>query len=62
MQYFGLAISNGTTTLENSANDQVYLKDANNNLKKSTRPWLQEKIYGKELTLKNVNDLLKGRR
>ena len=29
LQYFGLAISNRTTTTDNAANDQVYLKAAN---------------------------------
>ena len=44
---FGLAISNGSTKLDNAVNDQVYLKDANDNLKKSTRPRLQKKINEK---------------
>ena len=31
MHSFGIAISNGTTTLENTYNDLMYLKDAINN-------------------------------
>lgn len=34
MQSFGITISNGTTILENAYNDQMYLKDTINNLKK----------------------------
>ena len=59
--YLELEILNGTTTLDNTTNDQVYLKDAIDNFKKSARPRLQEKINEKELTLKNVTDLLTGR-
>ena len=57
----GLAILNGTTTVENAANDQVYLKDAIDNFKKYSKPRLPEKISEKELTLKNTNDLLTRR-
>ena len=62
MQTFGITISNGTTILENAYNDQMYLKDTINNLKKSVRPRLPGKIDEKELTLKNVNELLAGRK
>ena len=62
MQSFGITISNGTTILENAYNDQMYLKDTINNLKKSVRPRLPCKIDEKELTLKNVNELLAGRK
>ena len=62
MQSFGITISNGTTILENAYNDQMYLKDTINNLKKSVRPRLPGKIDEKELTLKNVNELLAGRK
>ena len=44
-------ISNGTTTLESAYNDQVYLKEAVDNFKKSMRPRLLEKIDEKELTV-----------
>ena len=37
MWSLGLVISNGATTLENATNDQVYLKGAFHNFKKSAR-------------------------
>ena len=40
----------------------MYLKDTINNSKKSVRPRLPGKIDEKELTLKNVNELLAGRK
>lgn len=43
MQYLGLAVLNWTTTLENTFNDQVYLKKAIDNFKTPTRSRLQEK-------------------
>ena len=59
MQFFGLALSNGTITLDNAVNDQVYLKDSIDNFKKSTKSRSQEQINNIELTLKNANNLLK---
>ena len=59
MQSYELAILNRTTTLENVVNDQVYLNNANENLRKSARPRLLEKINEKEITPKN--DLLTRR-
>lgn len=56
MQSYELAILNRTTTLENVVNDQVYLNNANENLRKFARPRLLEKINEKEITPKN--DLL----
>ena len=61
MQSYELAILNRTTTLENVVNDQVYLNNANENLRKSARPRLLEKINEKEITPKNANDLLTWR-
>ena len=49
---------NRTTTLENVVNDQLYLNNANENLRKSARPRLLEKINEKEITPNNANDLL----
>lgn len=43
MQSYELAILNRTTTLENVVNDQVYLNNANENLRKFARPRLLEK-------------------
>lgn len=57
----GLAISSGTTTLNNVANDEVYLKDQIYNFEKSTRPRLPGKRNEKELTLKNKIDFVKKR-
>ena len=62
IQCFRLAISNGTTTLENTVDDQAYLKDAIHEFKKSTRIRLIEKINEKELTPNNANDRLIRRR
>ena len=59
MQSYELAILNRTTTLENVVNDQVYLNNANENLRKFARPILLEKINEKEITPKN--DLLTWR-
>lgn len=61
MQSLGVSILNGTIALENSINDQVYLKEAINNLRNSTGPRLPEKIDEKELTLENANEILTGR-
>ena len=61
MESYELAILNRTTTLENVVNDQVYLNNANENLRKSARPRLLEKINEKEITPKNANDLLTWR-
>lgn len=57
----GLAISSGTTTLDNVANDEVYLKDQIYNFEKSIRPRLPGKRNEKELTLKNKIDFVKKR-
>lgn len=61
-QSLELAISNGTTALENDANDQLNLQDATNNFNKSTRSSLPEKEDEKEVTLKNSTESLKGRK
>ena len=39
----------------------MYLIDAINCFKKSTRARLSEKIYEKDVTLKNTNELIKGK-
>ena len=52
---------NRTTTLENVVNDQLYLNNANENLRKSARPRLLEKINEKELKLKYETELFKGK-
>ena len=44
MRSLELVISNGTITLENAANDQVYLKNAIHSSKKSARSILPAKI------------------
>ena len=49
MRFFGLARGNRITTQENTANDQLNLKNAINNFKKSMRPKPLEKIDEKEL-------------
>ena len=41
MKCLGLTILNETDRLENSIDDQVYLKEAIDNLKKSTTPTLK---------------------
>ena len=61
MQSLGISISNGTITLDNVVNDQVYLKDGIDHFRKSTRSRPSENIDEKELTLKNSNELLTGR-
>ena len=61
MQSLGWSISNETLTLENAVNYQVYLIDAINCFKKSMRARLSEKIYEKDVTLKNTNELIKGK-
>ena len=51
MRSFGIAISNGTTGVENAYNDQAYLKQAINDLKKTARSRLQ-KTMKKNLLIK----------
>ena len=50
LRSFRLDISNGTTKLDNAVDDQVYLKDVNDNFKKFTRPRPREKINEKNPT------------
>ena len=54
-------IMNGAITLNDALEEQIQLKYKISNFNSSTKPKNQNKKFEKELTLRSINELLKGR-